>query len=337
MRDFELCPPCYNDGRFPSTMFSGDFVKLTTTTVGVNGVDIEEKAGQTDWTDAETLLLLEGIELYDDDWVAISEHVGTKSREACVLKFLQLPIEEGYDDEGLPSADGGLNGSIGTNGVKKEGDLGLLRFGRIPFDKADNPVLSVAAFLAGVKGADKAGLKQLGNTDGVTIKSEAMEVDEPTTADGAKSSTLKGALALPPTSRTAHLAMHHTAVSSATLAADADIQLRGTLNKLVEAQVKKLELKIAQFEELEEALEEERRGVEALRLSLLSERAGVRRWVERMQAQGAAGAVNPATLNSANAILASGSGGRLQMMDVDPMTIGEAGGPIPGGSFGTLV
>ncbi|TFY73410.1 hypothetical protein EWM64_g10603, partial [Hericium alpestre] len=29
VKDFELCQPCYLDGRFPSTMFSGDFVRLT--------------------------------------------------------------------------------------------------------------------------------------------------------------------------------------------------------------------------------------------------------------------------------------------------------------------
>jgi SWI/SNF related-matrix-associated actin-dependent regulator of chromatin subfamily C len=33
-----------------------------------------------DWTDQETLLLLEGLELYNDNWKEISEHVGTKSQ-----------------------------------------------------------------------------------------------------------------------------------------------------------------------------------------------------------------------------------------------------------------
>ena len=36
VKDFELCQPCYLDGRFPSTMFSGDFVKLSNVGSGGN-------------------------------------------------------------------------------------------------------------------------------------------------------------------------------------------------------------------------------------------------------------------------------------------------------------
>ena len=58
VKNFELCPPCYLDGRFPSTMFSGDFVELTST---------QNTHGSSDnWTDQEILLLLEGVEMYND-------------------------------------------------------------------------------------------------------------------------------------------------------------------------------------------------------------------------------------------------------------------------------
>ncbi|KAG8216660.1 SWIRM-domain-containing protein [Butyriboletus roseoflavus] len=124
VKDFELCAPCYLDGRFPSTMFSGDFVKLTAAPPGVgHGADDE-------WTDQEVLLLLEGIEMYDDDWTAIEDHVGTRTAQQCIRKFLSLPIEDPY--------------------IAAEGDQGPLRYGRIPFEQADNPVMSVVAFLAGV-------------------------------------------------------------------------------------------------------------------------------------------------------------------------------------------
>lgn len=343
IRDYELCPPCYLDGRFPSTMYSGDFVKLTTALNGVKGTDAEEKAGPETWTDAETLLLLEGIELYDDDWVSIAEHVGSKSREACVLKFLQLPIEDGYDEEGLTNGQGGT--AVGANGVKREGDLGLLRYSKIPFDKTDNPVLSVAAFLAGVKGAETAKAKEPAS-GAPEIKSEAMEIEETNVSgDGAKaasSSALKDSLSLPPTSRTAHLAMHHTAQSAAQLSSESDTQIREALTKLVGSQIRKMELKMAQFEEMEEALEEERRGVEALRLSMLSERAQVRRWLEKIGSQ-MGNNMNPnvhALMAEGASLLASGSSGRLQVLPVDTsssMEVGEPGGPIPEANYGTLV
>ncbi|KIJ35521.1 hypothetical protein M422DRAFT_51492 [Sphaerobolus stellatus SS14] len=69
VKNFELCPPCYLDGRFPSNMFSGDFVKLTSAnaSAGLSGDDDE-------WSDQEILLLLEGVEMFDDDWTAIEEH-----------------------------------------------------------------------------------------------------------------------------------------------------------------------------------------------------------------------------------------------------------------------
>ncbi len=96
-----------------------------------------------DWTDQETLLLLEGIEMYDEDWDAVARHVGTRSKEQCVMHFLQLPIEDPYLNE--PSADlgplryasslsGGIGGGVDTTAL--------------PFAKSDNPVMSVVAFLA---------------------------------------------------------------------------------------------------------------------------------------------------------------------------------------------
>ena len=49
-----------------------------------------------DWSDQELLLLLEGVEMYEDDWARIEEHVGTRSAQQCIRKFLALPIEDPY-------------------------------------------------------------------------------------------------------------------------------------------------------------------------------------------------------------------------------------------------
>lgn len=54
-------------------------------------------AGMTrDWTEQETLLLLEGLEMYKDDWNKVCEHVGTRTQDECILHFLRLPIEDPY-------------------------------------------------------------------------------------------------------------------------------------------------------------------------------------------------------------------------------------------------
>ncbi|RWS24321.1 SWI/SNF complex subunit SMARCC2-like protein [Leptotrombidium deliense] len=84
-----------------------------------------------EWTEQEILLLLEGIELYKDDWNKVCEHVGSRTQDECILQFLRLPIEDPYlDDSG--------------------GVLGPLAYQPIPFSKAGNPIMSTVAFLASV-------------------------------------------------------------------------------------------------------------------------------------------------------------------------------------------
>jgi SWI/SNF related-matrix-associated actin-dependent regulator of chromatin subfamily C len=50
------------------------------------------------WTDQETLLLLEALELYKENWNEIAEHVGTKSKAQCILHFVQMPIVDAFLD-----------------------------------------------------------------------------------------------------------------------------------------------------------------------------------------------------------------------------------------------
>lgn len=89
---------CYEQGLFPLNFTASDFVKMEGSTV------------QDEWTQQETLLLLEGIEMYasiennpqsmfvnsNGQWDRISEHVASKTREQCLTKFLQMPIEDRY-------------------------------------------------------------------------------------------------------------------------------------------------------------------------------------------------------------------------------------------------
>ncbi|TRY60744.1 hypothetical protein DNTS_029603 [Danionella cerebrum] len=88
-------------------------------------------AGGRDWTEQETLLLLEALEMYKDDWNKVSEHVGSRTQDECILHFLRLPIEDQY----LEST---------------EASLGPLAYQPIPFSQSGNPVMSTVAFLASV-------------------------------------------------------------------------------------------------------------------------------------------------------------------------------------------
>ncbi|XP_071350592.1 SWI/SNF complex subunit SMARCC2 isoform X2 [Trachinotus anak] len=84
-----------------------------------------------EWTEQETLLLLEGLEMYKDDWNKVSEHVGSRTQDECILHFLRLPIEDPYLEDTSSS-------------------MGPLAYQPIPFSQAGNPVMSTVAFLASV-------------------------------------------------------------------------------------------------------------------------------------------------------------------------------------------
>lgn len=287
-------------------MFSGDFVKLTS---GVNGVG---HGSDDDWADQEVLLLLEGIEMYDDDWSAIEEHVGSRSAQQCIQKFLALPIEDSY--------------------LTAEGDMGPLRYGRIPFEQADNPVMSVVAFLAGVispgvaaeaaktalhaltdgdkKGTDSEAEGEKAAEDEGEKKEEdkdekmdedreeaAPQVAEPPSSkagtpapqpDGMSvdSPPKKKSSAMIPQSkvaRAADLALRSSAKAAKTLADAEDTLIRSTLASLIKLTLTKLELKMSQFEELEDILEEERKGIESARMALVSERVGLKRMLDNVR------------------------------------------------------
>lgn len=94
-----LCSVCYDQGLFPLNFSSSDFVKL-------------RKAQEAlEWTEQETLLLLEGIEMFgtfdasasssinvnfSEQWDKIADYVASKNREQCLTRFIQLPIEDKY-------------------------------------------------------------------------------------------------------------------------------------------------------------------------------------------------------------------------------------------------
>ncbi len=68
----------------------------------VNLEDVFKKGGKLlyppsiAWTDQELVLLLEGIEMFEDNWEQIADHVGTRDKSQCITRYVQLPIDEQY-------------------------------------------------------------------------------------------------------------------------------------------------------------------------------------------------------------------------------------------------
>ena len=86
-----MCTECFDSGKFSSDMSSSDFILMDS--AEAPGV------GSGKWTDQETLLLLEGLEIFKENFNEIAEHVATKTKAQCMLHFLQMPIEDAFLDQ----------------------------------------------------------------------------------------------------------------------------------------------------------------------------------------------------------------------------------------------
>ncbi|TIB93778.1 SWIRM-domain-containing protein [Wallemia mellicola] len=263
--DFVLCPQAYLDGRFPSTMFSGDFIKITNDKYKPAGtIEDDPQANAEPWSDQETLLLLEGLEQYDDDWNSVAEHVGTRSRESCIAHFLQLPIEDPYL---VASSDSARDPQY--HGKASQGDLGPLAYGKFPFSQSDNPVMSVVAFLASIVNPSVASAAAKASVSEITKDESEEKMD----VEPARNTVEKAA----------SVALGAAAAKAKTLSNNEEKEIQSLVSKIVEAQLKKLELKTEQFEKLETMLEEEKKSLENARMQLAQERTEFAQQVKELQ------------------------------------------------------
>ena len=115
--DILLCIDCFHDGRFVIGHSSIDFMRIDSTR------DYGDLDGDN-WTDQETLLLLEAVEIYPENWNEIAEHVGTKSKAQCILHFLRLPMEDGkLENINVPGMPSSSNTSNRDNCGRLQSDL----------------------------------------------------------------------------------------------------------------------------------------------------------------------------------------------------------------------
>uniref|UniRef100_G3NRN4 SWI/SNF related BAF chromatin remodeling complex subunit C1b n=1 Tax=Gasterosteus aculeatus aculeatus TaxID=481459 RepID=G3NRN4_GASAC len=259
-----------------------------------------------EWTEQETLLLLEALEVYRDDWNKVSEQVGSRTQDECILHFLRLPIEDPYLEDSSAS-------------------LGPLAFQPVPFIQSENPVMSTVAFLASVvdpRVASSAAKAALGerteggsfkgrwahggtqfdqcrgspgqerkcrkhtfrgerwyadaysacilvcvNADVLTDDDESLERGEVDEARVMEQDLVEGRVVT-----AAAAALASAATKAKHLAAVEERKVKSLVALLVETQMKKLEIKLRHFEELETIMDREKEALEQQRQQLLTER-----------------------------------------------------------------
>lgn len=82
-----ICSRCFDQGSFPANFQSSDFVRLG---------KVVATCDNRNWSNEELLLLLEGVEMFDNDWDQVCSHVGSRTKDQCISKFVQLPIEDRF-------------------------------------------------------------------------------------------------------------------------------------------------------------------------------------------------------------------------------------------------
>jgi SWI/SNF related-matrix-associated actin-dependent regulator of chromatin subfamily C len=300
----DLCPRCFVEGNFPAGTSSADFAKISNPEYSAVS-ETEEK-----WTEEEVLLLLEGLEEFDDDWNRVADHVQTKTREQCVMKFLQLEIEDKYVEADMPQIEST------APSAKFLRDLEYLSEGRVPLHHADNPILSVVSFLAALapanvteaavasgrsvgemkrilqekinkaptapseKGKEKEGDKA--STPAATAADVKPEGDDAMDVDTAQDT----AVATRETSDSNPLVTLPFALSAArssALASHEERHITRLVSGSVNLQLQKLQLKLAHFNDFEKLLAAERRDLQRRRQQLFMDRLAFQRRVRALE------------------------------------------------------
>ncbi|KAK5072966.1 SWI/SNF and RSC complex subunit Ssr2 [Lithohypha guttulata] len=297
---YDLCPNCYYQSRMPSTHRSSDFVRMEEPSHSV----IPDK--DASWSDTETLLLLEGLENFDTNWDEVASRVGTRTREECVMKFLQLDIQDQYMEDGP--------GSIEYRALG----------GREPISQLENPVMSVVSFLAQMadpsvvsaasqrsveqmtkelrseleKGMGRDASKTTDNSTKETSEaqkesSDTLKAEDSMDVDPSSSSTTT-TLTKPPTSTNSQshvltdlstTALAVSAARSAALATHEEREATRLVSAAMNLTLKKYELKLAQFAEMEEIVQAERRDLEKGRQQLFLDQLRFRKRVRDVEQQ----------------------------------------------------
>ena len=96
---------------------------------------------KADWTDKDTLHLLEGLIHYGDDWRKVGRHVGRSEKE-CVSQFIKLPFGEEFS----ASVDSGNvdehNNLINDVDDESSAPSSIKRMRLTPLADASNPIMA---------------------------------------------------------------------------------------------------------------------------------------------------------------------------------------------------
>ncbi|CAN6583808.1 unnamed protein product [Malus baccata var. baccata] len=313
--DVLLCSNCFHEGRYVVGHSSIDFVRIDSTK------DYGDLDGES-WTDQETLLLLEAMEIHNENWNEIAEYVSSKSKAQCILHFLRLPVEDGLlENIEVPgmSLSSNLSDKDGRGGFhsSSNGDAAGSCLqdadsdSRFPFVNSGNPVMALVSFLASSVGprvaasCAHAALTVFSEDNGVSASTSIMEGSgqrmNPESIHGREGGTYRNsANSIPQKEKNsaghgswgqneagvvpirtekvkaaAKAGLAAAAIKAKLFADHEEREIQRLSANIINHQLKRLELKLKQFAEVETFLMKECEQVEKTRQRMVSERARI--------------------------------------------------------------
>ncbi|KAL7128351.1 hypothetical protein ABFS83_14G310500 [Erythranthe nasuta] len=277
--DVRLCLDCFHEGGFVAGHSMLDFVKESSMKL-FGDVDGDS------WTDQETLLLLEGMQLYNENWNKVAEHVGSKSKAQCILHFVRLPLDGvPLDNIDVPSTSGSSilwshdtheRSEANSNGFCLQGDDAESKF---PFSNSENPVMSLVAFLASALGPRVAAACAHASLSSLSKDSSTEGIPNGGITNSHKKGPLSqgdaegGQLSAEKVRAAAEDGLAAAAMKAKLFADHEEREIQRLSANIINHQLKRLELKLKQFAEVETLLMRECEQMERTRQRIAAERA----------------------------------------------------------------
>ncbi|CAN6246824.1 unnamed protein product, partial [Urochloa humidicola] len=261
--DISLCARCFVRNNYRPGLTAADFKR----------VEITEDA-KSDWTDKETLHLLEAVLHYGEDWKKVSEYVGSRSEKDCIARFIRLPFGEQFMG---PKEDRmGFENDDDINDEPEADVSKRLRF--TPLADASNPIMAQVAFLSAIVGSDAASAAAQ-----AAISAQSRVDLNDGEIDSSMNSTME--------EESSHINGHSVNDLLKEVATNARAQLEKerssieqSLSDIVDVQMKEIQDKICRFEHREMLMEKERQQLRCLRELLFADQLRIMQHQRRPQA-----------------------------------------------------
>ncbi|EES04686.1 hypothetical protein BDA96_04G084300 [Sorghum bicolor] len=261
--DISLCTRCYVNNNYRPGLSPANFKR----------VEITEDS-KADWTDKETLHLLEAVLHYGEDWKKVSEHVGSRSEKDCIARFIRLPFGEQF----MGPREDRMGFENNDDNTDEPGADVSKRLHLTPLADASNPIMAQVAFLSAIVGPDVASAAAqaaISAQSRVDLNDSEIETSINSTKEEESSHT--NGLSVN------DLLKEAAANARAQLEKERN-SIEQSLSNIVDVQMMEIQDKICRFEQKEMLMEKERQQLNCLRDILFTDQLAVMQHQQRTPA-----------------------------------------------------